>query len=108
MTGWNVRIARRADQDMADILAWTADRFSPQQTEVYAETLLLSLNALLQGPTVPGAKKRDDIHPDVFVLPVARQGRRGWYFIVFRPDEVNRGIDVLRILHDSMDMRRHV
>lgn len=107
MAVWTVRLARQAEQDIADILAWTAEQFSPQQAEVYADTLTLALQALFEGPDVIGAKSRDDILPGIFVLHVARHGRRGRHFIVFRPSE-DRYIDVLRVLHDSMDLGQHI
>jgi len=43
-------------------------------------------------------------------LHVARAGRRGRHFVLYRiasPSEPP-GIDVLRLLHDSMDPARHV
>jgi toxin ParE1/3/4 len=51
--------------------------------------------------------KRDDILPDIKLLHVARFVNRGRHFIVFRAQD-NRHIDVLRILHDSMDFARHL
>lgn len=107
MAAWTVRLARQAEQDIAAILAWTEEHFSPQQAEVYTETLTLVLEALVDGPDVVGAKAREDILPGIHALHVARQGRRGRHFIVFRTRE-DRYIDVLRILHDSMDLARHV
>lgn len=107
MGAWTVRLARQAEQDIADILAWTAEYFSPQQAEVYAETLTLALEALVEGPDAIDAKGCDDILPGMRVLHVARQGRRGRHFVVFRAGG-GRCIDVLRILHDSMDLVRHV
>jgi len=108
MPDWRVRIAKQADRDIADILRWTTAHFSLQQAEVYAETITLSMNALIQGPGVPGARIRNDIQTGLYSLHVARQGRRGSHFIMFRPDNTCHCIDVLRVLHDSMDLRRHV
>ncbi len=107
MAAWTIRLARQADQDIADILTWTKKYFSFQQADVYAETLILALEALTEGPDVIGAKSREDILPGTRVLHVARQGRRGRHFIVFRSKE-EHCIDVLRILHDSIDLARHV
>jgi toxin ParE1/3/4 len=107
MAGWGIRFSERAEQDLMDILAWTTVQFSSQQAEVYAETLALALEALTEGPEVAGAKSRDDILAGVHVLHVARQGRRGRHFIVFRAG-MGRYIDVLRILHESMDFGRHI
>ncbi|TQV62327.1 MAG: type II toxin-antitoxin system RelE/ParE family toxin [Halothiobacillaceae bacterium] len=107
MAVWTVRLARQAGLDIEAILTWTADQFSPQQAEVYAETLTQAIEALFEGPEILGARQRDDILPGVFVLHVARGGRRGHHFIVFRPRD-GHCMDVLRVLHDSMDFKRHL
>jgi toxin ParE1/3/4 len=54
-----------------------------------------------------GTRARDDIRPDVRTLHVARQGRKGRHFVVFREAEGGM-IDVLRLIHDSMDLPRHL
>lgn len=47
-----------------------------------------------------------DIAPGIRTLHVARQGRKGRHLVMFRvaPERV---IEVLRLLHDSMDLSRH-
>ena len=54
-----------------------------------------------------GAKARDEIAPGVCTLHVARHGRKGRHFVVFRVAE-GKIVEVLRLLHDSMDLARHV
>lgn len=104
---WIVRLSRHAEQDYADIARWTAEHFGPRQAEIYAETLSLAIEALKTGPDVPGAKTRVEIEAGILTLHVARQGRKGRHFVVFRVggDHI---IDVLRLLHDSMELKRHV
>jgi toxin ParE1/3/4 len=58
------------------------------------------------GPDVLGARAREDIQPGIRPLHVARQGRAGRHFVVFRA--TGSDIDVLRLLHDSMDLPRHL
>jgi len=41
-------------------------------------------------------------------LHVAPQGRKGRHLMVFRTHEQGGVIEVLRILHDSMDLARHL
>lgn len=43
-------------------------------------------------------------------LHVARNGRKGRHFIMFRVEDIEEEnqIDVLRLLHDSMDLERHL
>ena len=68
---------------------------------------LLHIEALTDGPEVLGAKAREDIAPGICTLHVARQGRKGRYFVIFRQAK-ERTIDVLRLLHDSVDLARHI
>ena len=37
MSGWTVRLADRAAQDVEDILDWTLEQFGPLQLETYAD-----------------------------------------------------------------------
>jgi toxin ParE1/3/4 len=59
---------------------------------------------------VPGAKPRDDIAPGLRSLHVARSGRKGRHIIIFRArgSDKTAVIEVLRILHDAMDLPRHL
>jgi toxin ParE1/3/4 len=51
-------------------------------------------------------RARDDIQPGIRALHVARQGRAGRHFVVLRV--AGSDIDVLSLLHDSMDPPRHL
>jgi len=104
---WTVRLAEQAELDFLDIATWTVENFGGHQAEFYAETLLLAIEALRDGPELLGAKARDDIGPGIRTLHVARQGRNGRHFVVFRVAD-DQCIEVLRLLHDSMDLARHV
>lgn len=104
---WRVRLTRQAESDFLDISKWTTETFGPRQSALYVETLTLAIEALHAGPGILGAKTRDEIAPGVRTLHVARQGRKGRHFVVFRATE-GQTIDVLRLLHDSMDLARHV
>lgn len=103
---WTVRLGRQAEQDYVEILQWTTKTFGEGQASTYAETMARAIQALEGGPDVPGARARDDIQPGIRTLHVARQGRAGRHFVVFRV--AGSDIDVLRLLHDSMDLPRHL
>ena len=104
---WKVRLAAQAELDFSEIITWTLENFGERQAETYAETLILAIEALHDGPEQLGAKARDDIEPGIRTLHIARQGRKGRHFVVFRETQ-GQCIDVLRILHDSMDLARHI
>jgi toxin ParE1/3/4 len=107
-----VRLAAAAGADFQDILRWTKDQFGEAQAHAYAQTLSAALQALAAGgPTTAGAKARDEIAKGLFTLHVARHGRKGRHFVLFRigGDEAEHEVvEVLRVLHDAMDLARHL
>lgn len=107
MHQWTVRLSAAAEADFEHIIQWTSRQFGDTQALVYAETLSMALMALTEGPDIIGAKARDEILKGLFSLHVARQGRKGRHFIMFRVAPRGEAIEVLRLLHDSMDLPRH-
>jgi toxin ParE1/3/4 len=107
---WTVRLTATAQADFQDIIRWTSAQFGPGQAQVYAGTLSAALEALANGPRIGGARARDDIAKGLFTLHVARGGRKGRHFVMFRigDDPDREVIDVLRLLHDVMDLPRHL
>ena len=80
------------------------------QARIYAETLTLAITALTEGPAVAGARYREDLGKRLMSLHVARLGRKGRHFVIFRTRRRggNEVVEVLRLLHDSMDLARHL
>lgn len=106
---WRVRLTAQAEADVAEILEWTAGQFGDAQAHRYAETLTSAIEALSEGPDAPGAKLRNEIARGLMTLHVARKGHRGRHFVLFRVSRESgrQVIDVLRVLHDAMDLVRH-
>lgn len=107
---WTVRLSAAAEVDFRQILRWTVENFGSAQARVYADTLSSALKALSAGPSVIGVKERPEIGSNIWTLHVARNGRKGRHFIMFRVTgaQDSKVIDVLRLLHDSMDLERHL
>lgn len=104
---WRVRLSVAANQDFASILQWTTRAFGPMQARDYRQTIVQAIRALQGGPDLPDSRARDELRAGVRILRVARHGRRGRYILVYRV--IGEGVvEVLRILHDSMDLARHV
>lgn len=108
MSGWTVRLADQAVQDVEDILDWTLEQFGPLQLEYYAEVINDALEALNEGPQMIDVRKCPELGDDVATLHVARHGRKGRHQLIFRVHDQECVIEVLRILHDSMDLARHM
>lgn len=107
---WTVRLTKSAESDYQSILVWTLREFGDLQARIYADTLSAALVALTAGPATVGAKKRSEIGKGIFTLHVARDGHKGRHFVLFRvgPGTHSRSIEVLRLLHDAMDLTRHI
>jgi toxin ParE1/3/4 len=103
---WRVRLGAAAEVDFANILKWTTENFGPRQSRVYRDTLVQAIGEIAQGPEVVGSKARDEIAPGLRTLHVARRGRRGSHFLMYRAAPES-AIEIVRILHDRMDLRRH-
>lgn len=103
---WRVRLTDQAERDLEEIAIWTADHFGALQTRRYMKTLALALEALAAGPDSDGTKARDEVAPGVRSLHAARGGRRARHLVVFRAS--SNVIEVLRVLHDSMELKRHI
>ena len=102
---WRVRLGAAAELDFASILLWTTENFGEVQARTYANTLRQAIGELAHGPHVPGSRARNDIAPGIRTLHVARRGRRGRHFLVYRTGP-RQSIEIGRILHDSMDLRK--
>ena len=103
---WRVRLGAAAELDFANILKWTAENFGARQSRVYRDTLVQAIGELADGPDVAGSKARDEILPGLRTVHIARRGRRGSHFLMYRAAP-ERTIEIVRILHDRMDLELH-
>jgi toxin ParE1/3/4 len=92
---------------MKKALRDTAKNFGSRQVPIYQRTLLAALEALRDGPFVPGSISHDELRPGLRFLHVAREGYRGRHMIIYCPVG-GKTIQVLRILHDASDVGRHL
>ena len=99
------RLGAAAELDFANIVKRTAENFGARQSRIYRDTLVQAIGELAEGPDVAGSKGRDEISPGLRTLHVARRSRRS-HFLIYRAAP-NRAIEIVRILHDRMDVRRH-
>ncbi|MBI4753873.1 MAG: type II toxin-antitoxin system RelE/ParE family toxin [Betaproteobacteria bacterium] len=107
---WTIRLSAAAERDYREILRWTAETFGRRQANTYARTLSNALRDLALGPSIRGARPREDVGAGIHTLHVAREGRKGRHLVVFRANASSgeQVIDVLRLLHDCMDLPRHL
>ena len=107
-SAWSVRLVAASEQDYLEVIKRSANDFGTRQADEYAQTLALAIDALREdGPETLGVKEREEIGPGVFTLHGARHRRKASHFLVFRVREI-RTVEILRILHDRMDLARHM
>ena len=104
---WRVRLGAAAEVDFANILRWTTENFSARQSRAYRDILVQAIVELSRGPDVAGSRARGEIMAGLRTLHVARHGRRGSHFLMYRVAP-KFTIEIVRILHESMDLGRHL
>jgi toxin ParE1/3/4 len=104
---WRIRLGAVAKKDFARILRYTKDCFGELQAAVYKAVLLKTIDKLAAGPDAPGSHAREDLGHGLRTLHVARDGRRAPHLLVYRASS-GKAIEILRILHEQMDLPRHV
>ena len=105
---WSVHLAATAEADHRDILIWTYDRFGVVQARIYEGILNAALASLSRGPAIAGVRSATELPGGFLKLHVRQRGGKGRHVIVFRVRGNDDTIEVLRILHDSMDVARHL
>ena len=72
----------------------------------YGARLAAAMASLERGPARAEVRQRDELGTGIRTLHV---GSRAGHMIIFRvANDVDWTIDVLRILHDAMDLMRHL
>lgn len=100
-----LRIARQAWADIQDVKRHTEQRFGALKRAEYEELIHEGLRAIATDPA--SGKPRSAARPDVLAYHIAKQGRRARHLIFYRlrSDGI---VEVMRVLHDSMDFDRHL
>ena len=108
------RISHAAASDIIDILTWSQERFGHEARARYERLIATAIRDIAADPNRPGSAERPDLGDGVRSWhlrgsrdhtsgPLVRHPR---HILVYRRDD-----DVLvigRVLHDAMELRRHV
>jgi toxin ParE1/3/4 len=104
---WRVRLGAAAELDFANIIKWTDENFGARQARAFQKTLVQAIGELAEGPDIAGSNARDEIMRGLRTVHVARHGRRGSHFLMYRVAPKTT-IEIVRILHDRIDLQRHL
>jgi toxin ParE1/3/4 len=104
---FTLRFSPRAVQDIEDVLAYTAGQFGLRKYDEYRELIRQALADLAADPSRPPARCRPELQKEAWTFHIARRGRRARHFFIYRIVG-SRYVDIGRLLHDSMDIQRHL
>jgi toxin ParE1/3/4 len=104
---WKIYLGIEAEKDFVSILKYTKDNFGLPQASIYKEMILKTLAALDDGSYIIGSKSCEEILPNLRSLHVSRKGNRGRHIVFYRETK-NNIIEVIRILHDAMDLESNI
>jgi len=110
-------VSEPARRDITEILAWSVKNFGERSAERYQALFASALDLLKGDPNPTGSRSHPDI-PEGFriyhlqyrakaaesALGIVKAPR---HFIVFRLIPNDR-LEIVRLLHDSMDFQRHI
>jgi toxin ParE1/3/4 len=94
----------RARQDIADVLRYTRDRWGKAQARQYRDLINAALNAVAADP---GCGKARGTRPGVLSHHIKQSGREARHVVFYRVRD-SGVVEIIRLLHDSMDFDRHL
>lgn len=110
-------VAPAAQRDIDAILLWTAEHFGEDARRRYAALLVQAILDVAADPHRAGTIRREEIAPAArtYHLLHARSGvaasrgrvNKPRHLVLFRV-HAESGVEILRVLHDRMDVARHV
>lgn len=111
------RLAASAKADILAILAWTDDHFGDLARRRYEALLVAALRDIAADPQRPGTIARPELGPSVRSYHLRHSRRRAnllgsfvrkpRHLLLYR-SESDGIVDIGRVLHDSMELERHM
>lgn len=114
MARYIVAITAPAERDLQNILQWSETEFGSAAADRYVVLIAQALTDVAKNPDRPGARLRQDLLPGIHTYHLAfsrdhiheNRVKSPRHFLVYRV--VMDRIEILRILHDSRDLDRHI
>jgi toxin ParE1/3/4 len=101
-----VSLAAAAQTDLDNIAAWTTENFGPSQAGNCIEAILDTIDELTAPKSPSRSLARDEIAKGMRTLHMRKRGRHGRHFLLY--SETADEVKIQRVLHDSMELSRHV
>ena len=89
-------LTHKAVADLSEIWNYTFETWSEQQADRYYKFILTSCSVVAKNPKL--GKYYNEIYPNLM-------GKKAYKHIIFYLIQRDKSIEVVRILHESMDLR---
>jgi toxin ParE1/3/4 len=93
------KLTKKAVEDLAKIWNYTFEKWSEKQADIYYEILISNCKTIARNPNL--GKSYDIIMPNLFGLKTNR------HIVFYRIIDENN-IEITRILHGRMDLRKRM
>lgn len=97
--------SRRASRDIVEIVRFTKERWGVGQAAIYAALIEQALVAIAEDPA--RGRPRDDLLPGLLAVPIRRPGQPARHVVFYRVTAAGTA-EVIRVLHDAMDVKQHL
>jgi toxin ParE1/3/4 len=91
-------LGERAEADLAEIWRYTAQQWTVAQADKYYRMIVAALETLAANPEI--GRQRDDVRSGY------RRYDAGAHVVFYRV--VRNDIEIVRVLHQNMDVERHL
>lgn len=111
---FQVILAEPAGRDFIEVMDWSAEHFGAAAADRYEALILQALVDVGEDPFRPGARQRPELAEGISTYPLESSRDRVCgprveaprHFLLYRVASFR--VEVLRILHDSRDLGRHL
>jgi toxin ParE1/3/4 len=104
---WKIKLSSDARRDIERALDWTLTNFGQRKREQYLELIRQALEDIAANPAGSRSRTRPELHPNARVYHIGQRGKRARHMFVYI-NSANEVVEVARLLHDSMDISRHL
>ncbi|MCC6898773.1 MAG: type II toxin-antitoxin system RelE/ParE family toxin [Polyangiaceae bacterium] len=95
----------RAKQDIVEVLLFTKERWGNAQARAYRDLIRNALEAIAADPE--SGTQRFTVRPDIWGYHIKRPGQSARHILFYRVASSGT-VEIVRMLHDSIDFERHL
>lgn len=100
MTPYQIELFFDAEQDLDDIALYTLSEYGQKQQDLYLSLIEQGFDTIAENPFI--GRGHSDLSDNIQIWPV------GKHIIVYTVNDKLDSVYILRILHQSVDLKRYV